>query len=114
MPTRYYLRLPDPPRARGDDPALAFRSVSAGGFAEELQEALRTPGLFNRWKNQQEDPDGVDASLGATDTAATVTGEQSDLDVLLVATTSLPGNVFKHRLRLLAGNHWQLHDVGTI
>ncbi len=31
--------------------------------------------------------------------------------ISLVATTSLPGSVFKHRLRLLAGNGWQLRDV---
>lgn len=111
MATRYYLRLPEPKLARGDEPALAFKSESAEGFAEELQAALRTPALFERWKAMQEEPDEVDASLGATDPAAVVTGEQSDLDMLLVATTSLPGGVFKQRLRWLAGSHWQLHDV---
>ena len=111
MAIRYYLRLPDPELARGPEPRLAFRSESAGGFAEELQAALRTPALFERWKALQEDPDEVDPSLGATDPAATVTGEQSDLDVLLVATTSLPGPLFKQRMRWLAGSHWQLHDI---
>lgn len=111
MPTRYYLRLPDPALARGNEPSLSFRSKSAEGFAEELQAALRTPALFERWKALQEDPDEVDPALGATDPAATVSGEQSDLDVLLVATTSVPGGVFKQRLRWLAGTHWQLHDI---
>lgn len=111
MATRYYLRLPDPELARGSEPSLAFRSGSAGGFAEELQDALRTTALFERWKALQDDPDEVDPSLGVTDPGATVTGEQSDLDVLLVATTSIPGSVFKQRMRWLAGNHWQMHDI---
>ena len=38
-------------------------------------------------------------------------GEQHDLHIDLVATTSLPGGVFKQRLRLLAGSGWQLRDV---
>ena len=50
-------------------------------------------------------------SQGATDPAATVTGEDKHLDVWLVATTSLPGPVFKQRMRWLAGSHWQLSDV---
>ena len=111
MPMRYYLRLPDPANARGADPDLAFRSEGAAGFAEELQAALRTPALFERWKAKQEEPDDVDPSLGATDPAATVTGEDKHLDVWLVATTSLPGPVFKQRMRWLAGSNWQLSDV---
>ena len=111
MATRYYLRLPEPKLARGSVPSLAFQSDSAGGFAEELQAALRTPSLFERWRAMQEDPDAVDPSLGATDPGATVTGEQSDLDVLLVVNTSIPGSVFKQRIRLLAGSQWQLQDI---
>ena len=111
MPMRYYLRLPDPANARGADPDLAFRSEGAAGFAEELQAALRTPVLFDRWKAKQEEPDDVDPSLGATDPQATVTGEDKHLDVWLVATTSLPGPVFKQRMRWLAGSNWQLSDV---
>jgi len=111
MKTRYYLRLPDAKLARGSDPALAFRSESAEGFAEELQSALRTTALFEKWKRAQPEPDDVDDSLAAIDAEARVTGEQIDLHVDLVATTSLPGTVFKHRLRLLAGSNWQLRDV---
>jgi hypothetical protein len=111
MSTRYYLRLPDAKLARGTDPALAFRSESPEGFAEELQSALRTKSLFERWKQAQPDPDDVDDSLGAVDPQAQVTGEQADLHVDLVVTTSLPGSVFKHRLRVLAGSNWQLRDV---
>ena len=111
MATRFYLRLPDPRRARGDDPGLAFRSDGADGLAQELESALRRPDLFERWRAQQDDPDAVDPSLGASDPQARVTGEPHDLSVDLVATTSLPGAVFRHRLRLLAGSHWELRDV---
>jgi hypothetical protein len=111
MSTRYYLRLPDPANARGPEAEFAFRSDGAQGFADELQQALRSPALFERWRDRQDDPDAVDPGLGATDPAAQVTGEQHDLSVDLVATTALPGTVFKHRLRLLAGSHWELRDV---
>ena len=111
MRTRYFLRLPDPAKARGSDSSLSFRSVGAEGMAEELQNALRDARLFDRWRAMQEDPEAVDKSMGATDPSATVTGEQSDLAVELVASTDLPGAVFKHRLRLLAGSGWELRDV---
>ena len=111
MKTRYYLRLPDPAKARGSDLALAFKSEGAQGLAAELQQALRESSLFDRWRARQEDPDAVDASMGATDPEASVRGEQQDLAISLVATTSVSGSVFKHRLRLLAGNGWELRDV---
>jgi hypothetical protein len=113
MAIRYHLRLPDPGRARGPDPAFAFRSDGAAGFAEELQAALREPTLFERWRAVQEDPDTIDPGFGATDPAARVTGELRGLGVELVATTCLPGEVFKHRLRLLAGSNWELRDVSS-
>lgn len=108
---RYHLTLPDPATARGNEASLSFRSQGADGFAAELQDALRSSALFERWKAQQPDPDAVDDALGATDPSATVTGEQRDLKIDLQATTSLSGNVLKHRLRLLAGSNWQLRDV---
>ncbi|HET7126575.1 MAG TPA: hypothetical protein VFI26_05725 [Lysobacter sp.] len=111
MPTRYYLRLPEPERARGSDATLSFRSQSAEGIAAELQDALRSDALFQRWRARQDDPDAVDPTLGATDPGAIVQGSQHDLHVELVATTSLPGNLFKQRLRWLAGSHWELRDV---
>lgn len=110
MATRYYISLPDPARARGGG-AFAFTSQSADGFAQELQDALRSTALFDRWRAAQDDPDGVDASFGATDSGATVTGELRDLHIDLVVTTSIAGSVFKHRLRLLAGSAWELRDV---
>jgi hypothetical protein len=111
MPARYYLTLPDPQRARGSDPDLAFRAHGAEAFAEELQQALRTDILFDRWRAKQPDPDDVDTSLAVTDPAATVTGQQKDLRIDLVATTSIPGSVLKQRLRVLAGSGWTLTDV---
>ena len=86
----------------------------AASLAEELQAALRTPVLFDRWRAKQEDPDKIDPTLGATDPAATVTGEDKHLDVWLVATTSLPGSLFKQRMRWLAGSNWQLSDVRAV
>lgn len=113
MPTRYYIALPDPDRARGGDPTLAFSAHGAEEFAAQLQDALRSDGLFERWRALQDDPDGVDPSFGATDPATTVHGQQDDLHVDLVVTSSIPGNVLKHRLRLLAGSGWELRDVSA-
>ena len=90
---------------------LGFRSVGAGGLAEELQAALRGDALFQRWLATQDDPDGVDPRLAATDPDANVSGEQDDLHIDLVAATSINGEAFKQRMRLLAGSHWQLRDV---
>ncbi len=110
MATRYYLSLPDPDRARASGP-FAFRGQSAEAIAGEFQESLRSDGLFQRWRAVQEDPDAIDPSLGASDPAATVRGEQRDLHIELIAVTAIAGAVFKQRLRLLAGSHWQLRDV---
>lgn len=111
MRARYYIQFPDPAKARGSDPRFAFRAVSAEGFAEELQAALRERRLFDTWRGAQTEPDEVDESLGLLDPNAQVQGEQHDLRIHLVAVTSIPGTVFKHRLRLLAGSQWELHDV---
>ncbi len=107
----YLLTLPEPERARGSDPAFSFRADSAGGFAAELQEALRGDGLFERWKAVQDDPEAVPESLAQTDPDARVHGSQQHLQIRLDVRTSLPGTVLKHRLRLLAGNNWTLNDV---
>ncbi|WP_242112466.1 hypothetical protein [Luteimonas aquatica] len=112
MATRYYISLPDPAKARGAG-EFAFRSQGAEGLAQELQDALRSDALFQRWRAAQDDPDGVDAALGAADPGATVEGQQDDLHIDLIAVTSLPGAVFKHRLRLLAGGAWELRDVAA-
>lgn len=113
MATRYYLSLPDGARARGNTPDLSFTAQSAEGFAEQLQAALRSDTLFERWRRLQPDPDAVDPAFGATDPNATVQGKQNHLRIDLVVTTSIPGSVFKQRLRLLAGSGWELRDVSA-
>lgn len=111
MTQRYHLTLADPAAARGADAALSFRANGADAFAAELQDALRTRRLFDAWRAQQEEPDEVDETLGAIDPSATVAGSQRDLKIDLLATTALSGNILRHRMRLLAGNGWALHDV---
>jgi hypothetical protein len=113
MPIRYHITLRDPEHARGEDPAFAFRGHGAEAIAAELQDALRGDALFQRWRGAQDDPDDVDPALGATDPTAIVTGEQHDLHFDLIAVTSIPGAVLRHRLRLLAGNGWELRDVAA-
>ncbi|MCR6663948.1 MAG: hypothetical protein NVV60_12575 [Luteimonas sp.] len=112
MSIRYFISLPEPGKLSSAG-QFAFRSQGAEGIAAELQDALRGDGLFERWRATQEDPDAVDPALGATDPAAQVSGEQRDLRIDLTATTSLPGSVFKHRMRLLAGSGWELRDVAA-
>lgn len=107
----YHLQLPEGARARGTEPSLSFRSSGGPALAQELEDALRTPALFERWRAMQPDPEDVDAGLGAVDPAAVVKGEDTKLAVRLVARTTLPAAILRHRLGLLAGNHWQLHDV---
>jgi hypothetical protein len=111
MASRFLIRLNEPALARGDEPRLSFQSVGAEGFAAELEAALRTPVLFERWKAMQDEPDDVDKSLGAVDPDARVTGVQRDLKIELEARTSLSHGVFRHRMRLLAGSHWELADI---
>jgi hypothetical protein len=111
--TRYYLTLPDPKAARGSDANTSFSAHGAAEFASELEQALRSTALFERWRGQQKDPDDIDQALAAVDPAASVTGEQNDLRIDLVATTSLPASILRHRLRLLAGDGWQLRDVAA-
>lgn len=113
MPTRYYISLPDPASARGPEPTLAFKSQGADSLAAELQDALCSDALFQRWRAQQEDPDEVDPALGAADTSTTVRGEQHDLHIDLIVITSLSSVILRHRLGLLAGNGWQLRDVSA-
>lgn len=113
MPIRYYISLNNPSGARGSDPAFSFRAHGAEEFAAELQHALRGTEFFERWRQAQSEPDEVDPALGASDPAATVSGQQSDLQINLVVVTSLPGNLLKHRMRLLAGSAWELRDVSS-
>jgi len=108
---QYSISLPVPEIARGNDPELSFKSHGASGFAEELQDALRSTTLFEKWRAKQPDPDAVESQWGDIDPEAAVTGEQKDLRVNLTVITKIKSDVFKQRLRLLAGNHWEMRDV---
>lgn len=111
MSITYIIALPDPAAARGNQPSLSFSANGAEEFAAQLGDALRNPGLFERWRALQAEPDDVDPVLAATDPQASVHGVQDDLRIVLTVTTSLRSEIFKHRLRLLAGNHWEMRDV---
>lgn len=107
----YYFSIDDFNQAHGEDADLRFEGRSPQALADALQQALRTPELFERWRGKQDDPDEVDMSLAATDAQATVKAEQSDLHVDLQVSTAVPMRVLRHRLGLLIGNCWALRDV---
>ncbi|TQM12287.1 hypothetical protein FB548_2220 [Pseudoxanthomonas sp. 3HH-4] len=111
MSIRYYISLPNPQVARGQDPAFSFSAQGSQEFADQLQAALSHPNFFERWKNTHVDPDGIDPVLAMVDPGARVSGSQQDLQIDLVVDTSLPGAVIKQRMGLLAGNAWALTDI---
>jgi hypothetical protein len=108
---RYFLSIENLAQARGQIDELSFQGNAPESFAAQLQAALREPTLWERWRALQPDPDAVDPALGASDPAATVQATQKDLHTDIVVTTNLPHTVLKHRLGLLVGSHWRLHDV---
>ncbi|TAN05878.1 MAG: hypothetical protein EPN38_09580 [Rhodanobacteraceae bacterium] len=110
---RYYLTIANLATARGPDADLSFTGSSPQSFADALQEALRKPILFDRWKAKQPDPDGVDPSLAPVDATATVTATLDDLHTDVQVVTTLTHFVLRHRLFILIGPHWQLHDVAA-
>ncbi|GAB3780103.1 TIR domain-containing protein [Dyella agri] len=107
----YYLSIADLAHARGGDAALSWNGAGPGDFAAALEEALRTPLLFERWRAQQAEPDEVDAALGATDAQAQVRARVADLHVEVDVLTSLPMSLLRQRLNWLIGAAWQLRDV---
>jgi hypothetical protein len=107
----FYFVISELAKARGKIDSLSFSGTSADTFATELQAALREPGLWERWKAMQPDPDAIDPSLGVSDPQATVSARQADLHCDVKVTTVLPHAVLKHRLGLLIGSHWTLRDV---
>ncbi len=111
---RYYLSIDDLATARGEHQELSFQGNSPESFAATLQSALREPTLWKRWKAMQADPDAVDPALGASDPQAAVSTKQSDMHTDVTVTTSLPHAVLRHRLTLLVGSHWRLHDVVSV
>jgi hypothetical protein len=108
---RYYLSINDLARARGPINQLSFNGSSPESLAAQLQAALRTPDLWERWRTMQPDPNAIDPGLGASDPAATVGATQVDLHCDVQVTTNLPHAILKQRLGLLIGNHWTLRDV---
>jgi hypothetical protein len=108
---RYYFSIDDLTRARGQINELSFQGNSPDSLAAALQSALREPTLWERWRALQPDPDSVDPALGASDPNASVTATQSNLHTDVIITTALPHALIKHRLGLLVGAHWSLHDV---
>ena len=90
---------------------LSYQGNSPDGLAAALQSALREPTLCERWLALQPDPDAIDPNLCASDPNAAVHATQSNLHTDVEVTTSLQHYILKHRLGLLIGAHWSLHDV---
>lgn len=110
---RYYLTIKNLATARGPDPDLAFQGSSPNSFAQDLQDALRQPTMFQRWKAKQPDPDDVDQSLAPVDPDATVTATLDSMKTQVEVVTTLTHFVLRHRLFILIGPNWQLHDVAS-
>jgi len=108
---RYFFTIDDLATARGADPALSYDGHSPGDFAAALQEALRSPILFERWRAMQDDPERIEPSQGATDQLAEASARVEDLHISVELVTSLPMSVVRQRLNLLIGAHWKLHDM---
>lgn len=98
-------------RARGVEPALAFSGGSPEALAEAIEDALRNPALFTRWRALQHDPDKVPAELGALDPGASARADQRDLHVELEIRSALPMKIIAQRLTWLIGPHWDLRNV---
>lgn len=108
---KYFIQIDNPATARGADEALSYQGLTAASLGEEIQVALREDRLYARWRALQEDPDDVDPRLGEVDVEATVVVENAGSRADLVIETSLSHALIKHRLNMLIGDHWHLHDV---
>ena len=107
----YYLSIDDLAHTRGTDARLSYDGVGPNDFAAALQEALRSPVLFEHWRALQLEPDEVDATLGATDPLAEVHAQAADLHTEVDLITSLPMSLVRQRLQWLIGTAWQLRDI---
>lgn len=110
---RYFITINDLSTARGAEPALSFDGVSPEHLARDFAAALQDDAFWQRWRAMQEEPDEVDPSTGATDPAATVKATLEAQRVEMIATTSLPHAIVKHRLDLMVGRNWKLRDVSS-
>lgn len=48
--SHFYLSIDDLAHARGPEPSLRYEGAGPNDFAAALQQALREPGLFERWR----------------------------------------------------------------
>lgn len=111
---RYFITISDLGTSRGEYPELGFDGVSPEQLAKDLGAALREPGLWQRWRAMQEDPEEVDAQTGIVDPQATVSASLEAQRVEVIVTTTLPHSIVKHRLDLLIGRSWKLRDVSSV
>jgi hypothetical protein len=109
--SHYYLQINDLAHARGAQAELSYDGAGPNDFAAALQEALRSPLLFQRWRALQPEPDEVDERLGVTDQLAKVSAKLVDLHTEVEVITDLPMSILRQRLNWLIGANWQLHDV---
>lgn len=109
--SHYYLSVDDLAHARGPVPALSYDGAGPNDLAAAVQDAMRSAGLFERWRAMQEEPDDVDPSLGVTDPQAAASARVSDLRIDMDLVTDLPMSIVRQRLNLLIGNSWQLRDM---
>ncbi|GGA12521.1 hypothetical protein [Dyella caseinilytica] len=109
--SRYYMQINDLANAHGPNETLSYAGAGPNDFAAALQEALRSPLLFQRWRAMQPDPDEVDERLGVTDQLASVSAKLADLHTDVEVATDLPMSILRQRLNWLIGANWQLHDV---
>jgi hypothetical protein len=109
--SRYYLQINDLAHAHGSNQELSYDGAGPNDFAAALQEALRSPLLFQRWRAMQPDPDDIDERLGVTDQLASVSAKLVDLHTEVEVATDLPMSILRQRLNWLIGASWQLHDV---
>jgi hypothetical protein len=110
----YFLSIDDLAHARGPIPELSYDGCGPGDFAAALQEALRSPVLFEYWKGRQAEPEQVDRALGITDQTAQVNARVEDLHIAVDLVTDLPMSVVRHRLNLLIGTSWTLRDMRSV
>jgi hypothetical protein len=110
---RYFITIEDLSNSRGESSELSFDGGSPEHLASVMQAALRDPGLAERWRTMQDEPDEVDPSVVAVDPAATVSASLQAQRSEMIVTTNLPHAIVKHRLELLIGRNWKLRDVSS-
>jgi hypothetical protein len=109
--SHYYLSIGDLAHARGPVASLSYDGAGPNDLAAAVQNAMRSPDLFERWRAMQDEPDDVDPSLGVTDPQATASARVSDLRTDMDLITDLPMTIVRQRLNLLIGSSWQLRDM---